>query len=560
MEEMHDRNFIHEINGLYEEFGSYDSDVIKYCLRKPAHRMKRSGPFCRVGIYFPTLGQGGVQRVISLLIPLYLKNGYDVVLITEEEKQKTDYEIPGGVKRYVIEKMKMVEKTHSYILRAMQLEEIFFKERIDILCYHCAWSPLLYYDFLLADHYNVYFILCKHQIFSYELVRHDDQYFRQKVLFRLFDAMVVLSEYEETYWRKLGVNACYIPNPYDTRSSYRKKRNAGSIVWVGRLEQYQKRFLDIIPIMRSVVDRLPDCRLKIFGSGNLSVIKYLKEAIADNGLQDNIMYCGYTENMDEIYSDARLQLSTASYEAFPMNIYEGKSYGIPLVIYKLPYVELLKDQKGYVSVEQGDTTAAAESIIRILTDGELEKRLRKEALDSVKDFSGQEIVRKWNVLFCDLGKDNTLGISEDFEMILDTIYGNYELSRQEVCKNYYIIWKEYLLATVRYHALKKSAKIVIYPYGKVGRAIKKILNENEIYEEYIVDNLRCIEDGSIISLEQMKEKTISEFLFLVCSTSKGEFFDIRKALYDVVPKENVLDLFPKDKVFHNEFTLLEGVF
>ena len=145
-------------------------------------------------------------------------------------------------------------------------------------------------------------------------------------------------------------------------------------------------------------------------------------------------------------------------------------------------------------------------------------------------------------------------------MILDTIYGNYELSRQEVCKNYYIIWKEYLLATVRYHALKKSAKIVIYPYGKVGRAIKKILNENEIYEEYIVDNLRCIEDGSIISLEQMKEKTISEFLFLVCSTSKGGFFDIRKALYDVVPKENVLDLFPKDKVFHNEFTLLEGVF
>lgn len=95
-----------------------------------------------IAVYYHRMGGGGVERVISLLIPLYIEMGYRVVLITDEKRNGDDYEIPTGVTRYVIPEFDLVvRRKTSYRNRACELQKIFKKENIDTFCYHAATDP-----------------------------------------------------------------------------------------------------------------------------------------------------------------------------------------------------------------------------------------------------------------------------------------------------------------------------------------------------------------------------------------------------------------------------------
>lgn len=88
------------------------------------------------------------------------------------------------------------------------------------------------------------------------------------------------------------------------------------------------------------------------GAYNANTSGELKEFIEKNNLSNYVKWLGHTLDMDIWYKTANIHLVTSSFECFPMSIAESKTYGIPLVTYSMPYVELLKDGKGYIEVSQ----------------------------------------------------------------------------------------------------------------------------------------------------------------------------------------------------------------
>ncbi|MDY2897265.1 MAG: hypothetical protein SOT54_04120, partial [Candidatus Limivivens sp.] len=50
----------------------------------------------KIATYYHRLSNGGVQRVVSQLIPLWCSMGYEVLLLTDEEPSEEDYELPDG--------------------------------------------------------------------------------------------------------------------------------------------------------------------------------------------------------------------------------------------------------------------------------------------------------------------------------------------------------------------------------------------------------------------------------------------------------------------------------
>ncbi len=548
-----DKNKIKDVINLFYKYLSNDIDAAKYYLQNFGVDSTSRTSRCNIAIYYHSLGKGGAQRVISLLIPMYLELGYHVVLITDEAQQETDYGIPADVRRYNIESEGIVFEKRDYTTRALQLQKILTVEKIDILCHHAALSPLVFYDFLVSNINNVYFVLCKHQVFSHELAKHKNFYMRQKTIFRLVHKLVVLSKCEENYWNNLGVSAQYIANPYNVALLGCKRGEPQYIVWVGRLDLYPKQYLDLIPIMQKVKNVFPNLLLKIFGSGDELSVKTLQESIEKNGLQNHIFYCGYSLDLDEIFANARIQLVTSMYEAFPMNVFEGKCYGIPLVIYDLPYLELLKDKKGYISVEQRNVDQAAEAIIQILSDNNLERMMHADALDSIKTFDNTEVKNNWNKLFIGLTADRSFSEAlPGYEMILDTIYGNFEHSivgYKELRKSYSLLWRNYWVQSIKYRMLKENVDIVIYPYGEVGRAVKTFINKMGIFEKYIVDRYKNVDKENAVSLDYFRDKETTGLLFLICSNNKKIYYEIRNQLMEIVPKENTFDLFPEKEFF-----------
>ena len=53
-------------------------------------------------------------------------------------------------------------------------------------------------------------------------------------------------------------------------------------------------------------------------------------------------------------------------------------------MYELPYLELVQDGKGYISVPQGDKNAVGAALVKILQNHDLRKRMSIEA----KKFAG----------------------------------------------------------------------------------------------------------------------------------------------------------------------------
>ena len=546
--------------------GISEEDILQeYCSHAKLGKVDKK-KIHTIAIYYATIRQGGgVRRVISLLIPLYLKLGYKVVLITEEEPADADYMLPVEVKRYtIVSTSDVVGKKADYEVRGNQLAAILAKENIDVICSHDSRYPLLFYDLVLAHSLNVYFIIINHQVYTQELVRFENYYFRYRYLFALADKLIVLSAYEEQYWKALGVNAEYIANPITYQKNWVKKQNEEYIVWVGRLDIDTKNFFDVIPIMEEVHKRFPKLKLRMYGEGSRININCLQTRIIESGLAESIEYCGQTKDLNQIYGQARIHLVTSASETFPMGIYEGKMYGIPLITYELPSVEILRNGKGVMIVPQRDTKRAAEAVIAVLSNPELEKKLQKEAKESADCMDTDFVERKWQAVFQNLphipektGQHESIS-GESFQAILETIYAHYHncvvkyRELQKMCREY---WKRAWLNEVKYRMLKDNLQVAIYPYGKNGKMVKQILNENGIWESLIVDNYR--EGEGIVKLEKLEGIDTAKYLFLVCSSMGNAYVEIREQLAQYICPENIYDLYPEEMVVNHPFSYNE---
>lgn len=67
-----------------------------------------------------------------------------------------------------------------------------------------------------------------------------------------------------------------------------------------------------------------------------------------------------------------------------MTLAESKAYGIPVVMYDLPNLDLAQQRKGTVVVPQSDVNAAALAIIELLNNSMKRELIAKEARQSIE--------------------------------------------------------------------------------------------------------------------------------------------------------------------------------
>lgn len=346
-----------------------------------------------IGIYYHRMTPGGVQRVISLLIPLYLEWGYKVVLLTDEENLQDEYEIPKQVGRVILPSALLLPYKR-YPERAEILKEALEKHKVDVMLYHAAECRFLLYDMILTKSLGIPFCVIVHGVFSAEMLRQGCHITEKISTYKLVDRLVVLSEMEKEFWIAVGVNAVYIPNPIQELPFSEKEGE--HILWLGRLETIQKQPAHAIEMMKHVTQVYPDATMKMVGTEvNKGVVKRLQKKINKAGLSGNIQLCQGKGDVGHYYENAKLFLCTSAWEAFPMTIVESKGYGLPLVVYDLPYLEVLKQGKGFISVAQDDTLAGAGAIVELYRDKQLCAEMKKAARESYEKLKEFDLCGAW---------------------------------------------------------------------------------------------------------------------------------------------------------------------
>ena len=369
--------------------------IIPHSAPVPAVKGK---PVRTIGIFYYRMSNGGIERVISLTLPLWQSMGYRVVLITEVPSESNDYAIPNDVERVLIpSRLEAIEGRYATRLEAWK--EIAEQYQVDTLVY-CAWcDPVLFWDSLAIHGLGLNFISWVHGSYSHLFRLHDANRYALINNYYLVDRAVTLSHTFEAFFK----NYCpsfYIPNPIQLPPAEACSSTEGSnIVWVGRFDP-EKHPQHAIQAFAKVAQTNPQATLTMVGAGeNDQIRKELLALVKELKIEDRVDFSGFIKDPHPYYQKAALFLFTTAHEGFPMVLAEAKGYGLPVVMYALDYLEMVQDSRGVVTVPYGDIDSLANEIDHLLQDSAYRKEAGMAARQSAKDFAEYDFKAAWQAVF-----------------------------------------------------------------------------------------------------------------------------------------------------------------
>lgn len=366
-----------------------------------------------IGAYYLRLANGGAQRVVAILCNLWVQMGYKVVLFTDTEPTEEDYPIPACVERIVLG-----DPEHEYdvlVKRATTFYEVCRSRQIDMMVYHAWLIPSLFWDMLAVKAAGTGFAVHCHSVFSMPVLSASitRAFYSSPEVFKMADGVFTLSKADTAYWKYTTPRVFTVKNPvfFDVSKMPVNSLDGRTVLWVGRMSD-EKRPVQVLEIMRRVVDVVPDARLLMVGGGKETYMELMQRKVEQLELQNNVELCGFQMDVTPFYQKSDVYLCTSEYEGAPLTPLEAESFGMPVVSYNLGYVTLYESGLGCVQVPQMDKDAAAKALIGILSDDELRKQMGRDARRNVEENMLPDLPAQWQAIFDELEKPFDLSENE----------------------------------------------------------------------------------------------------------------------------------------------------
>ena len=285
-----------------------------------------------------------------------------------------------------------------YEIRARILEKALVDNQVDAMVYHAWASPFLLWDMLVVKGLGLPFVVNTHSVFFFMQATGNPYFAELPHVLGLCDAVVSLSRVDLAFWSHYTSRAFYLPNPltYDPRQVACARLDSQDVLWVGRFAG-EKRPLDAIRIIAQAVKSAPAARLLMLGkAATAEDLAGVEAEIERLGMREHVVLCGYHKDVGQFYAGAAVYLSTSRYEGFPTGLAESKSHGLPCVMYDLPYLEMVRDGAGLVTVPQGDVDAAANAVAGLLRDEGRRAAMGAAARASIEKYSAYDLAGGWS--------------------------------------------------------------------------------------------------------------------------------------------------------------------
>lgn len=389
------------IAGLWYSFREKNEILVNDCLKWEYPHKSR---IKTIGLISSRLGIGGAEHVVAILSAILAGKGYKVVLINEIIEE-TDYKYPEIVDRVVISK-NFLSRTYEHF---KELEHIVKERHIDLVCFHIPYDGIEYFYKLLFFKCLGVHVMTECHTSVANLMRRWGGLSNQNAVYSLNEALVTMSTKDAEFWGNYDINSMHIPNPttYELKLPFVKRNNEYRLLWVGRISQKEKRVQDAVRIFSVLYNRNKNYSLNIIGTSlDDFEMDELARMIEEYDLTDSVHILGWKSDLSEYYMNSDVFLMTSPGEGFPMVLLEAKAYSLPIVMYELPYLELVKDNLGIISVPQGDELMAAEAIDNLLTDKLLYEKKNRQSWESVQTYINCDIGKDWEELIGSLSYKN----------------------------------------------------------------------------------------------------------------------------------------------------------
>lgn len=350
---------------------------------------------------------GGAERATLLWVREMVKRGYRIVWFADpwfREEMARKVELPDGVEIVYLE-YNCIGK------RILDFRESLGRYCIDTVILVDHWRDRVFADLLVAKCCGCRAIVTEHNVFFFPFDDLNAKLFiKRERYYHIADAITVLSPENVAWWKAAGQdNVVYMPNfltfgvPDDDGCSLEERLGVLEFICVGRICR-RKNALAVVEAFRIFREEHPELsdrsRLTFLGRYESAADQErVESAIASNHLESCIFVAGEVQDVSRYYKRATLLLMASRLEGAPMVIMEAKSYGVPTVMFDLPYVDGANENEGVVVVEHGDTGALAGAMYENTANPEIYARLSRAARSSLSRFSRDAISKRWARLF-----------------------------------------------------------------------------------------------------------------------------------------------------------------
>ena len=361
-----------------------------------------------IAVYYPKMNNGGTERVTACQILAWKQLGYRVLLITDLPKdENADYDY-GDVERFIIPP-KMMEN-HDYRPRGKALAQILTEQNADVFVNNLWDETSTIWDVLIAKSLGIPVVVGWHNIFDTRIRNASDLRLGNVRFsgYKYADLVTVLSTVDKLWFRERGVTARVVYNPltFQQLPAETAPLEGKTVVWVARAERHQKRLDLAIRMFPFVLARAPDARLLIVGGG--PDLEWAKEYARSLGIAKSVEFTGYTTNVAQYLARSDVHILTSEFEGWCLALGEAWAYGVPSVMFELPYLEYVQSGKGFIPVKMLDISGMADAVANLLLDPELRKRTGREAREVIEQFNRVSFADEWQSIFRDIEMEDDL--------------------------------------------------------------------------------------------------------------------------------------------------------
>ena len=278
------------------------------------------------------------------------------------------------------------------------LQKYFKKEKIDVAFLEATFAGFVGCPLGILSRTKIVF--CDHGALYNQLADKDITTMR-KLAASLCNHIVVLTKRSKEDYKKVfntkESKITYIYNWIDEAMigcNHEYDSNSSIILTAGRFTK-EKGFDLLIKVANQVFPKNPDWKWHIYGEGPLE--EQIRTEIKRNGLENNVILMGFTDDMDSVYQSASMYVLPSYREGVPLVLLESKAHMLPCVSFDIVTGpnEIIEDKINGFLINPYETDAMADCINNMIRDSELRRELSRNSYSNITMFREETILNQW---------------------------------------------------------------------------------------------------------------------------------------------------------------------
>lgn len=176
-------------------------------------------------------------------------------------------------------------------------------------------------------------------------------------------------------------------------------RESQLIVQVARLAP-EKQPDQAVKAFQIVHERYPQAHLEFWGYSNGDTETQLRQQVAAAGLQDFVLFKGYTEDVNQVYNRAQIGILPSRAEGFSLMLLEAQAHGLPMIANDIKYgpAAIIQDGKTGILTQNDDIQGLAQAMIDLLSNPAQLRNFSEAAYESSERYSEAAVMTQWQGL------------------------------------------------------------------------------------------------------------------------------------------------------------------